>query len=540
MEWHFAEALEAIADAIPDEVALVHGEVERSWGEYDQRAAALASALHAGGLRPNAKIGLLGYNSSEYLEAHFAVFKMRGVPINVNYRYTEDELVYLLQDADAEALVFDAAFAPTVAAIRGRLPLLKLLIEIDDGSGEHLDGAVRFEAAIAASPPFPRAAYSPDDIYMLYTGGTTGMPKGVMYRHGDFSQALLMAYAFHGQSLPTSLAEIAAAARRNCAAGTAPIGLAACPLMHGTGIWAGVFMPQLMGGRAVTYRAPHFDAEALWQVAALSGVSFMSIVGDSFARPMLDALRAGQAGGRSQDLSRLKIIFSSGVMFSREIKEGLLNFADVTLLDSMGATEGIMAASVVSRASPPMETANFKKSPTTRVFDANDREVVPGSDTIGMIANGGAAPIGYYKDPVKSAATFRVIDGHRYSFPGDFAKVAADGSLILLGRGSACINTGGEKVFPEEVEEALKAHPDVEDALVVGLPDERFGQCVAAVVSPRGGSVLDAADLTAFARQRIASYKAPRHIVIVDQVRRAANGKADYPWAKSVMAAAAS
>jgi fatty-acyl-CoA synthase len=237
----------------------------------------------------------------------------------------------------------------------------------------------------------------------------------------------------------------------------------------------------------------------------------------------------GQTKGDAVDRA-----LGDGVMFSREVKEGLLSFADVTIIDGMGATEGGMATAVVSRESPPGETAKFIANPTTKVFDENDKEIAPGSDQIGMIANGGFTPVGYYKDPVKSAATFREIDGHRYSFPGDFAKIAADGTLILLGRGSACINTGGEKVFPEEVEEALKAHPDVSDCLVVGVPDERFGQRVTAVLSPRAGCALDEAALTEFARARIAGYKTPRQIIVVGEVRRAPNGKADYKWAKSV------
>jgi 3-oxocholest-4-en-26-oate---CoA ligase len=284
----------------------------------------------------------------------------------------------------------------------------------------------------------------------------------------------------------------------------------------------------------VVFRNEHFDAGALWALVERERVSDIAIVGDAFARPMLNALQAAAAAGRPYDVSSLKVIISSGVMFSREIKEGLLSFADITIIDGMGATEGGMGTAVVSREAPPGETAKFIANPTTKVFDENDREIAPGSDQIGMIANGGFTPIGYYKDPEKSARTFREIDGHRYSFPGDFANIAADGTLILLGRGSACINNGGEKVFPEEVEEALKAHPDVEDCLVVGVPDERFGQRVTAVLSARDGQGLDEAALADFVRTRIAGYKTPRQIIVVETVRRAPNGKADYGWAKAV------
>jgi 3-oxocholest-4-en-26-oate---CoA ligase len=532
MEWHTAEALEAISDAIPDEIAIVNGDVRRSWRDYEQRAASLAGALAAAGLKPDSKVGIYGYNSNEFLEALFAAFKIRGAAVNVNYRYTEDELVYLLDDADAEALFFDAAFAQVVEGIRRRLPKLRVFIEIDDGSGKHLEGAIPFEAAIACHKPLPRADYSPDDIYLLYTGGTTGMPKGVMYRHGDLSQILLMGYDQFGQKRPANIAELAAAAARNRASGMALTNLPACPLMHGVGLWIGVFFAHMMGGQSVTFRNNHFDAAKFWEIIERERVNVVAIVGDAFAKPMLNALQA--AGERRYDLSSLKMIFSSGVMFSRQVKAGLLEFGDFRLVDSMGASEGGIATSIVSRANEPAETGTFVKMPTTRVFDEQFREIPPGSDKIGLVANGGRVPIGYYKDPAKSAATFRVIDGHRYSIPGDFAKVAADGSLILLGRGSACVNTGGEKVFPEEVEEALKTHPDVEDSLVVGLPDDRFGQRVVAVVAPCAGAHLDIAELMAFARKKIAGYKTPRQVVLVEEVKRAPNGKADYKWAKEV------
>jgi acyl-CoA synthetase (AMP-forming)/AMP-acid ligase II len=534
MRWCFAGIWETIADAIPDAPALVQGEVRRSWRDYEDRAARIAAGLAAAGLGPDAKVGLYAYNSNAYLEAQFGVFKVRGVPVNANYRYTEHELVYLLDNADAEALVFDAQFGDRVAAIREHLPKLKLLIEVDDGSGEHLDGAVGLEAMIAANAPHPRQDYSEDDIYMLYTGGTTGMPKGVMYRQGEFSQALLSGYDFRGLPRPTNREELVAAVQALQAEGAAPRSIPACPLMHGTGLWLGVIIPHQLGGCAVVFRNEHFDAGELWALVEREKVTDIAIVGDAFARPMLNALEAAKAAGKPHDVTSLRQIISSGVMFSREVKEGLLSFADVTIIDGMGATEGSMGSSVVSRAAPPGETAKFIANPTTKVFDENDREIAPGSDQIGMIANGGFTPVGYYKDPVKSAATFREIDGHRYSFPGDFARIAADGTLILLGRGSVCINTGGEKVFPEEVEEALKAHPDVEDCLVVGVPDERFGERVTAVLSARAGQGLDEAALTEFARTRIAGYKTPRQIIVVGEVRRAPNGKADYKWAKSV------
>ncbi|HZK98838.1 MAG TPA: AMP-binding protein [Caulobacteraceae bacterium] len=534
MIWHLAALWEAIADAVPGEIALINGAVKRSWADYDRRAARLATALAAAGLGRDAKVAVYGLNSNEFLEAHFAVFKVRGVPINVNYRYSEAELIYLFDNADVEAVVFDAQFGERLGAILPRLPKVRLTIEIDDGSGRHLEAAALYEELIAAHPPMARASYDEDDVYMLYTGGTTGMPKGVMYPHSAISQALMLGYDLRGETRPTTPAALAETVRRRRDAAALPVSLAASPLMHGTGLWGGAFVAHNLGGAAVTIRSARFDADELWRVVERERISDMAIVGDVFARPMLAALRAASAAGRPYDVTSLKMMFSSGVMFTREVKQGLLEFIDMTILDSMGATEGGMATSIVNRATPAALTAVFQKNPTTKVFDADDREIQPGSDETGMVANGGAAPIGYYKDPAKSAATFRVIDGHRYSFPGDFAKVAADGTLILLGRGSSCINTGGEKVYPEEVEEALKAHPDVEDCLVVGVPDDRFGERVTAVLSARSGRAIDTAAVLDLARLGLAGYKVPKAVVLVDEVRRLPNGKADITWAKAV------
>ncbi len=530
MKWHFADLFETVAALVPDEIAVVNGEVKRTWRDYEDRAARIASALVAAGVGPDSKVGFYGYNSNEYLEGHFGVFKVRAVPVNVNYRYVEHELLYLLENADAEAIIFDAQFAPRLAAIREKLPKLRLFIQIDDGSGEHLPGSVGFEAVIAGAERLPRQDYDEDDIYMLYTGGTTGMPKGVMYRQGDF--VLGLAAAGLGPDAPRTEEGFKAAVMALKDTGALPISVPACPLMHGTGLWLGVFTSHFLGGAAVTFRNENFDADALWRLIAKERITSVAIVGDAFAKPMLAALRAAEAAGTPHDLSSLKQIISSGVMFSTEVKRGLLEMADIVIFDAMGSTEGSMGSSIVSRAMPPGDTARFATNLTTKVFNDRDEEVQPGSDEIGMIANGGFAPIGYFKDPEKSARTFRVVGGHRYSFPGDFAKVAADGSLILLGRGSVCINTGGEKVFPEEVEEALKAHDSVWDTLVVGVPDERFGERVTAVVSARPGHQINEADLVAFARQRLAGYKMPRRVIVVDTVQRAANGKADYKWAK--------
>ena len=541
MIWHFADVFETIAALVPDRPALIDGAKRRTWREYEDRAARLASALVAAGIAPDAKVAIFGHNSAEYLESQFAIFKARGVPINVNYRYVEEELAYLFDNADVEAVFFDARFAPRLAAIRGRLPKLTTFIRIDDGSGEAPPeslgwGALDYETLIAANDPLPRLTYSEDDIYMLYTGGTTGMPKGVMYRHGDLA-TIVAAWRLGPEVEPTP-ALLLALVEQTAAEGAAPIVLPACPLMHGTGMWLGAFATHFHGGAVALIRDEGFDPHRAWTFVAAERINAVVIVGDAFARPMLAALDEAQARGAPYDLSSLTRMVSSGVMFSSEVKLGLLAHADIEISDGMGSTEGSMGISVVSRAAPPGETAHFAINPKARVFDEDDEEVPPGSDAIGLIGSGGTVPVGYYKDPEKSAKTFRTIRGVRYSFPGDFARVAADGTLILLGRGSACINTGGEKVFPEEVEEALKAHASVWDALVVGVPDERFGQRVVGVVSPCAGEAIDEAALIGWARTRLAGYKMPRSLVVVDRVQRAANGKADYRWAKETALAA--
>jgi 3-oxocholest-4-en-26-oate---CoA ligase len=533
MIWHFADVFDTIASLVPDQVALINGDTHRSWRDYEDRSARLANALVAAGLKPDAKTAIYAHNSNAYLEAQYASFKARTVPINVNYRYVEHELTYLFDNGDVEAVFFDAKFAPRLAAIRDQLPKLKLFVQIDDGSGDALAGAQDFEALIANNAPLPRLDYSEDDIYMIYTGGTTGMPKGVMYRHGDLGAGI--ASALLGPDVvepsPEMLIAVVQALKE---AGAAPISLPACPLMHGTGMWIGAFFAHFAGGAVATISDEKFDPHAIWGFIERKRVNAVAIVGDAFAKPMLAALREAEARGQHYDLTSLKVIGSSGVMFSSEVKRGLLEYIDLEIRDSIGSTEGAMGGSVVSRSLPPVDTAKFAFNPTTKVFNDRDEEVQPGSDEIGMIANGGVVPVGYFKDPEKSAKTFRSIAGVRYSFPGDFAQVTADGTLVLLGRGSVCINTGGEKVFPEEVEEALKAHDDIWDALVVGVPDERFGERVVAVLSAKEGATVNEAALLDFARTRLAGYKMPRQLVFVERVQRAANGKADYKWAKEV------
>jgi 3-oxocholest-4-en-26-oate---CoA ligase len=537
MRTQFGAAWEAIADAVPDQAAVVQGNRRVSWGDYERRAARLAQALLDAGLGVGAKVGMYLYNSPEYCETNFAAFKIRAVPINVNYRYLDNELRYLLDNADVEALVFHTSLADRVARVAPELGGVRLLIEVDDGPApdgcSHVDGALAYEAVIAETAPAPRVEVSDDDVYIFYTGGTTGMPKGVMYPTGEFTEFFLRSYPpMIGLPPVEDAGELPATAQRLFAAGTPLVAMSGPPLMHGTGCWLGMMVPHLFGGTAVLQEGRGLDAVALWNAVEREGVQHLIVVGDAFAKPLLRAL---DEQPDRWDLSSLRLMISSGAMFSADVKHGLIDhLPTLAIADVLGATEGGMGTSVTTRDTPPTETAKFALNATSKVFLDDGSEVVPGSGDIGVVANGGMVPIGYYKDPEKSAHTFRVVDGVRYSFPGDMATIAADGTLVLFGRGSNSINTGGEKVYPEEVEEALKGHPAVEDALVFGVPDDRFGERVVGVVSLSPGLAATADEVIVDARDRLSSYKLPKALRIVATVPRAPNGKADYRAAREM------
>ena len=532
MELHYATIWESIADTIPTATAVVHGETVRTWADYDQRAAQLAAAYTAAGLQHDSKIGLYMYNGNEYLEAQYGAFKMRGVPVNVNYRYLDDELWYLLDNADAEALVFHSSLGDRVAQVTPRLPKLKLLIEVDDGGTGQVPGAQAYDDVLRTGSQMERIARSEDDIYMLYTGGTTGMPKGVMYDMASHVRLFLRSgYPFLGQQVPRTAEEVAPQVRAITESGARMISIPCAPLMHGTGLWLGAFASHLAGGEVVTLTSRTLDPHEVLRTAQARKATSLVIVGDAFAKPLVAAIDEAAANGQPYDLSSIGVIVSSGVMWTTEVKQRLLDrIPQVVLFDAIGSTEGSMGNQMSTRGGFT-ETAKFTQNPTTKVFTDDDREVPPGSDEIGLVAAGGFVPIGYFKDPDKTARTFRTIDGVRYAFPGDLAKVAEDGTLILLGRGSQVINSGGEKIFPEEVEEAVKRVPGVRDCLVVGVDDERFGQAVTAVAAT-DGTLLDEADVIAHVKTQLARFKAPKRVVFVAEVPRAPNGKADYNAAK--------
>jgi fatty-acyl-CoA synthase len=539
LDAHFATLWESFADALGEQPAVSQGAVRRTWREYDHRAARVAAGFRAAGVGPQAKVALYLYNSVEYLEAQFAAFKIRAVPINVNYRYLDDELHYLLENADAEVVVFHASLASQVAKVRNRLPAVRLWVQVDDAPSPLLEGATRYDDLIAQHGPAPREVRLEDDVYLLYTGGTTGMPKGVMFPVGEFVRRWVNAMAeMLLQPHPDDLTWCVETAKVLASVGALPVVAPACPLMHGTGMWLGVLIPHSVGGHVVLPEGTGFDADALWRTVAAERVTGVVIVGDAFALPLVRELERAEAAGSPYDLSAMQVVFSSGAMLSAAVKEALVARLPESAIvgDLMGSTEGPGGSAVTTREGGPA-TARFEPSPGTRVFTEDGRDVVPGSGEQGLLAvtGVGCVPLGNFKDDETTARLIRVVDGVRYSVPGDWATVEADGTILLLGRGSGCINTAGEKVYPEEVEEALKLHPAVEDCLVVGLADERFGQRVAAVVSAAPGASITPDEVRAWAKQKLAGYKAPRDVRVVETVPRGPNGKADLRAARALL-----
>jgi acyl-CoA synthetase (AMP-forming)/AMP-acid ligase II len=520
--WDFASVFEQIALAIPDAPAQSQGDRWFTWREFDERANGVARLLLDRGVTQQDKVAQYLYSAPEYLESVYACCKAGLAPVNTNYRYGADELVYLWDNADAVAVVFHGTFAPTIDTIKSRVPRVRTYLWVDDGSGPCPDWATPYESAAATKTdaavqgPWGRSG---DHLILLYTGGTTGMPKGVMWRQDDLIGALDSA---NRNRLPPGV-DLAAAGRR--VSGPGPRNLPAAPLMHGTGQFNAI-SNLIVGGSVHTMVGRSFDVVEMLDTIQNKRINSISIVGDAFGKPLLRAL---DAEPDRWDISSLRVIVSSGVMWSAETKAGLLRHNErLIMVDALGSSEAVGMASNVTTAGSVGKTATFKLGENTRVITEDGRDVVPGSGERGLVASRGRTPVGYYKDEAKSAATFLVLDGVRYSIPGDWAEVDADGTVRLLGRGSQCINTGGEKVYPEEVEEVLKLHPAVHDVAVIGLPDERFGEAVTAVVEPQAGMSIDERDVIAHVRARLAAYKSPKRVIVVDSVNRAANGKLDY------------
>jgi len=522
VEWNFADIFETVADHVPDREAQVQGERRLTWGDTDRRADGIARTLLAGGADHQDKVALYLYNGPEYLEGCFAAWKAGLVPINTNYRYTADELTYLWDNADAVAVVFHGSFVDTIEPIRADLPDIATWLWVDDGSGPCPDWATPYEAAAesAGDPVRSDEPRSGDDLLMLYTGGTTGMPKGVMWRQHDLIQGVV------GATNPSFAAdEPDMDAVREVLDGGGLRHMSACPLMHGTG-WFTALMTLATGGSVVVTPGRHYDPVEMLDVIDAEAVNTVAIVGDAFAKPMV---RAMDAEPDRWELSSLVALVSSGVMWSESVKEALLRHTPhVICHDTFSSSEALGMGSSLSSGDSAAETARFSLGANAIVVADDGSLVEPGSGVVGRVAVGGSTPIGYYKDEDKSAATFVEIDGRRYSMPGDYAMVEPDGTLTLLGRGSVCINTGGEKVFPEEVEEALKHHPAIHDAVAVGVPDDRFGEAVTAVVELEDGAEIDEAEVISRVREHLAAYKAPKRILTIDTIGRAPNAKVDY------------
>jgi len=516
--WNFAGVYDVVAKEIPSSVALIHGSRKVTWKELDARADRIARYLAANGLARQDKVAQYLYNTPEYLESIVACFKGSFVPLNTNFRYGPDELVYLWDNGDVAGVIFHGTYASTIEKLIHRVPRIKIWLWVDDGSGACPSWAIPYERAATDSgvPPLP---WQPDgdDLILVYTGGTTGMPKGVMWRQDDLFVRL---NTERGDAFPD--VPDAEFIRAHVSTDGRPH-LTAAPLMHGAGLLT-CFLVLSRGGAISHLQNRSFDPIDLLDTVVRDKVASVMWVGDAFARPVLAALEANP--GR-WDLSGLRTIMSSGVVFSAEVKQQILrHLPDVVIADIFGSTETMSLGRSLTSRREKTATASFKAKNETRVIDENGKDVVPGSGASGMLAIGGRQAMGYYGDPVKTASTFRVLDGKRYVVPGDWATVDANGVVKLLGRGSGCINTGGEKVFPEEVEAVLKDHPAIYDAVVVGVPDERFGQSIAAVVEAVNGATIEPYDVIAHVKARLSSYKAPRH-VIVAAIGRGPNAKPD-------------
>lgn len=542
--WNFADVWESVARTIPDRIAQSHGDRQITWGRFNTIADRLAAALGRSGLPRQAKVALYQHNGPEYLQSAFACFKAGLVPVNTNYRYQADELLYLWHNADAEAVIFDAAFTGTIDAIRDRCPGVRCWIRIDAPGTVCPDWASRFEALTADrhEPPAPSmsdedppsraesrhgslprpSTRSGEDLLIIYTGGTTGRPRGVMWRQHDLYVAANAAGDPEQADLNHVVTRISAAVGK----GRTPVGLPAAPLMHGT---AFVFAATILnrGGTVVTLPGGRFDAAATLDAIESSAVTDLCIVGDAFCRPLVDQL---EASPQRWNIRRLRVVSSSGMVWSESNKRRLLAHApDAMLLDFLNSSEASGMGRTVATRERIDPGTQFRLGENAFVIDEHNRPLAPGCGIPGRVAVRAHVPLGYYGDPVKSAQTFPVIEGVRCAVPGDYALALADGTIQLLGRGSACINTGGEKVFPEEVEECIRQLEQVADVAVVGIPDAQYGERVAAVVQVSAGTApIDPDALIAHVRNKLARHKAPRVVMFTDSVGRGPNGKADY------------
>jgi 3-oxocholest-4-en-26-oate---CoA ligase len=530
MHFNLGDLFEQAADTWPEREYLVANGQRRTYAEMEARANRLAHHLAAHGVGVGDHVGIYGLNSVEWVETLWAVFKVRATWVNINYRYVEEELAYLFENADLVALVYEEPFGPRVLGVRNRLPLLRHSVVIGDGSSPEAQklGSVPYEAALAGEPAardFP--ARSPDDRYILFTGGTTGLPKGVVWRHEDVIMALGGGIDMRTGERVRSPADFVAKGQ----AGGSLVSYPIAPLMHGATQWS-VMGGSFTGNKIVL--SARFEPGAVWTLVGAERVNLLMITGDAMARPLIEELGQPDA---SYDLSSLFAVSSTAALFSQSLKDELLErLPHLVVTDAIGSSEtGGTGLTMVSKGVTMKGGPTVNPVPDAVVLDDALRPVAAGSGVIGRVARGGNIPLGYYKDVAKTAETFVVAaDGKRYAMPGDFGTVEADGTITLLGRGSVSINSGGEKIFPEEVEAAVVAHPEVYDAIVVGVPDERWGERVAAVVQPRPGMAPTLESVQTHCRTRLAGYKVPRHLVLVERVERSPSGKPDYRWGAAV------
>lgn len=529
MSYNIADLVEHTVDLVPDRVALADDTRSVTYAQLEDRTNRLAHYLQEQGVGPGDKVGIYSRNTIEAVEAMVAVFKARAVMININFRYVENELQYIFDNSDMVALIHERRYSDRVAAVRASTPKLRTVLVVDDGTDAPTAAdSVEYEAALAASRgERDFGDRSPDDIFMLYTGGTTGMPKGVMWRHEDWWRVLGGGINFVTGEYVQDEWQQAKAGAGNPPMVRYPIP----PMIHG-GSQTATFHGLFDGGK--TIMLPEFSGHGVWQAIDRHNINLIFITGDAMARPMLDALKAGNPEtGEPYRHSNLWAMASSAALFSPTLKDEFIELLPNTMItDSIGSSEtGFGGLSVVSKGATHTGGPRVKIDASTEVLDEDGNPVVPGSGQVGLLARKGHIPVGYYNDPVKTAATFKEFNGTRYSIPGDFARVEEDGSVTMLGRGSVSINSGGEKIYPEEVEGALKCHPEILDALVIGVPDERWGQRVAAVVQCRSGNRPSLDELRPVLTQEISSYKQPRSIWFVDEIKRSPAGKPDYKWA---------
>lgn len=543
-EMHHANVLESVAGAIPDAAALIQGDRVITYAEMERRSARLATALAAGGLEPQSRVSIDLYNCNEWLESFYGIVKNRFVPVSINYRYLDDELRFLLDNSGSEALIYHASLGDRIVPIARSMPIMKVIIRVDDlgGASPLPDGVLDYDDVVSNYEPAETIARSGEDIVMWYSGGTTGMPKGILLPIG---RSAIMYTSREGRlrtlgrfvDPPESIDEdIAAAALQSFEDGSRPVATPAAPLMHSTAIsYSG---PAIIacGGTVVTLEGRSFDAHELFSAVDRNQVSTITIVGDAFAVPMARALEERAADGDPHDGSSIKTIYSAGVVFSADVKRRLLeHLPGVMLVDNCGSSEGAWYGSSIIRKGDSPSSASFVPAPGVLVLDEDGSAMEPGTGRPGLLASLTATK-GYHNDDAKTAENFRLIGGEWYTTPGDLGTLNDDGTITLVGRGSLMVNTGGEKVYPEEVDDVVKTMPDVDDCLVIGMPDDQFGQIVSAIVQTRTGSSLTQDDVTAWVRGRLARYKAPRRVFFVDKVPRLPNGKADYPAARQIAA----